>query len=122
MKRRKVLLLAASVLGILCITFFVLFKTGVIKFNKPRNLSERFLSSAKPGDEFILGKYEQDNDLENGKEDIELLSYDDLAYMILAETNKKYKITDLFKKVCDYKGLSDAVFENKIIFRKKIAS
>ena len=51
---------------------------------------------------------------EMSKEDIELLSYDDLAYMILVETNKKYKITDLFKKVCDYKGLSDAVFENKI--------
>ena len=51
---------------------------------------------------------------EMSKEDIELLSYDDLAYMILVETNKKYKITDLFKKVCDYKGLSDAVFENKM--------
>ena len=51
---------------------------------------------------------------EMSKEDIELLSYDDLAYMILVETNKKYKITDLFKKVCDYKGLSDTVFENKI--------
>ena len=51
---------------------------------------------------------------EMSKEDIELLSYDDLAYMILVETNKKYKITDLFKKVCDYKGLSDAVSEKKI--------
>lgn len=48
------------------------------------------------------------------KDELEMISYDDLAYMILAEYKKKFKITDLFKKVCDLKGLSDQVFENKI--------
>ena len=48
------------------------------------------------------------------KEEIEMISYDDLAYMILSEYKKKFKITDLFKKICDLKGLSDQVYENKI--------
>ncbi|MBO4245660.1 MAG: DNA-directed RNA polymerase subunit delta [Bacilli bacterium] len=51
---------------------------------------------------------------EMSKEDLEMISFDDLAYMILVESKKKLKINDLFKKVCDLKGLSDAVFENKI--------
>ena len=51
---------------------------------------------------------------EMSKDELEMMSYDDLAYMILAEYKKKFKITDLFKKVCDLKGLSDQVYENKI--------
>lgn len=51
---------------------------------------------------------------EMSKDELEVISYDDLAYMILVETNKKFKITDLFKMVCDYKELSESVYENKI--------
>lgn len=47
-------------------------------------------------------------------EEIENLGYDELAYKILEETNKKMKITDLFKQICDLKGLSEADYENLI--------
>ena len=48
------------------------------------------------------------------KEEIELLSYADLAYMILEETKKKMKINDLFQQICDIKGLSEDDFVNQI--------
>ena len=35
------------------------------------------------------------------KEELELMGYDDIAYIILEETKKKMKINDLFKKICD---------------------
>ena len=47
-------------------------------------------------------------------EDLENMSYDDLAYMILSEAGKKMKITDLFSKVCKILKLPDSVFENQI--------
>ena len=48
------------------------------------------------------------------KEDLELMSYDDLAYLILKEAGTKMKINNLFKEVCDLLSLGDDVFENKI--------
>jgi DNA-directed RNA polymerase subunit delta len=48
------------------------------------------------------------------KEELETMSYDDIAYLILKEEGNKIKITDLFKKICDLLGLSNAVYENKI--------
>lgn len=48
------------------------------------------------------------------KEELELMSYDDLAHLILQDANKKMKINDLFKKVCTILGLSDKEFENHI--------
>ena len=47
-------------------------------------------------------------------EELETMSYDDVAYEILKETGKKAKITDLFKNVCTLLNLSDAVYENQI--------
>ena len=47
-------------------------------------------------------------------EELETMSYDDVAYEILKETGKKVKITDLFKNVCDLLNLSDAIYENQI--------
>lgn len=47
-------------------------------------------------------------------EDLENMSYDDLAYMILSEAGKKMKITDIFSKVCKILKLPDSVFENQI--------
>ena len=48
------------------------------------------------------------------KEELELMGYDDIAYLILEESKQKMKITDLFKKVCDVLGLSEQDFENHI--------
>ena len=48
------------------------------------------------------------------KAELEAMSYDDIAYLILSEEKKKTKITDLFKKVCDLLGLSQAEYEAKI--------
>lgn len=48
------------------------------------------------------------------KEDLELMGYDDIAVLVLQEANKKMKITDLFKKVCNLLGLSDKEYEQRI--------
>ena len=48
------------------------------------------------------------------KEELEVMGYDDIAYLILEESKKKMKITDLFKKVCSLRGLSDAEYEAHI--------
>lgn len=47
-------------------------------------------------------------------EEKETLSYGDVAYLILKETNKKQKIQELFKKVIKLLNLSDDEFENNI--------
>lgn len=48
------------------------------------------------------------------KEELEVMGYDDIAYLILEESKKKMKITDLFKKVCSLRSLSDAEYEAHI--------
>ena len=48
------------------------------------------------------------------KEELELMGYYDIAYMILDESKKKMKFTDLFHKVCDVLGLTEQDFENHI--------
>ena len=47
-------------------------------------------------------------------EELETMSYDDIAYEILKETGKKSKITDLFKSICELLNLSDNIYENQI--------
>ena len=47
-------------------------------------------------------------------EELETMSYDDIAYIILKEKGKKMKISDIFKIICDKLNLGDSVFENKI--------
>ncbi len=48
------------------------------------------------------------------KEELELMGYDDIAYIILEESKKKMKITDLFQKICDALGLSEQEYEAHI--------
>ena len=48
------------------------------------------------------------------KEDLELLSNKDIAYMILEESTKKLNTADLFKKIVKLLELPESVFENKI--------
>ena len=48
------------------------------------------------------------------KEELEVMGYDDIAYIILEESKKKMKINDLFKKVCNALGLSEEDFVNQI--------
>lgn len=48
------------------------------------------------------------------KAELEAMSYDDIACMILEETKKKMKINDLFKEVCKLLELPDNVFTDKI--------
>ena len=47
-------------------------------------------------------------------EDIDSMSYDDIALMILTETNKQMKINELFKEVCKYARLSDDDYVEKL--------
>ena len=46
--------------------------------------------------------------------ELEAMSYDDIAFMILTEEGEKMKITDLFKKVCDLLKLDEKAYEAKI--------
>ena len=48
------------------------------------------------------------------QEELELMNYDDIAYIILNEEKTKMKINVLFKKVCDALDLTDAEYEAKI--------
>lgn len=48
------------------------------------------------------------------KDELELMSYDEIAYVILSDSKKKMKINDLFQKVCETIGLSQKDFENQI--------
>ena len=48
------------------------------------------------------------------KEDIENLSYEELAQIILSNKTSKMKIVDIFKKICELKNMSESEFENKV--------
>ena len=48
------------------------------------------------------------------KEELELMPFDDIAYIILKEKGKKMKINEIFKIICDTLELGDAAFENQI--------
>ena len=47
-------------------------------------------------------------------EEKDTLSYNDVAYLILKDTNKKIKIQDLFKEVIKAMDLPESTFENDI--------
>ena len=47
-------------------------------------------------------------------EEIENLSYEELAKMILENKKGEMKIIDIFKKICELKHLTDKDFEDKI--------
>lgn len=48
------------------------------------------------------------------KEELEAMSYDDIAYIILNESKKKMKINSLFQQICDLLELPERVFTDKI--------
>ncbi len=48
------------------------------------------------------------------KEELEAMSYDDIALMVLSESNRQMKINELFKEVCTLIGLSDDEFVDKL--------
>ena len=48
------------------------------------------------------------------QEELETLSFDDIAYIILKEKGKKMKITEIFRIICDSLNLGEAAFENQI--------
>lgn len=48
------------------------------------------------------------------KEELENMSYDDIAFAILTEKNKKMKIIDLFNEIGKLINLSESVIEDKI--------
>ena len=48
------------------------------------------------------------------KEELELLSNKDIAYMIIEESKKKLNTADLFKKIIKLLGLPESTFDKKI--------
>ena len=48
------------------------------------------------------------------KEELESMSYDEIAYKIFEEENKKMKLPELFKKICKLLDLDESEYENRI--------
>lgn len=48
------------------------------------------------------------------QEELEAMSYDDIAFMVLTESKNNLKINELFKKVCDLLKLSEQEFIDKL--------
>ena len=48
------------------------------------------------------------------KAELEAMSYDDIALMILTESGRQMKINELFKEVCDLLGLTENEFVDKL--------
>lgn len=48
------------------------------------------------------------------KEELEAMSYDDIAFMVLTESKKQMKVNELFKEVCNLLELSEDVFVDKL--------
>lgn len=46
--------------------------------------------------------------------ELEAMSYDDIAELVLKEENRQMKINELFKAVCDLLGLSEDEFIDKL--------
>lgn len=46
--------------------------------------------------------------------ELEAMSYDDIAELVLKEENRQMKINELFKTVCDLLGLSEDEFIDKL--------
>ena len=49
------------------------------------------------------------------KEELETLSYDDVAYLILEKNQNKMKIQDLFKEVIKAMNLDESAFEQHLV-------
>ena len=49
-------------------------------------------------------------------EELEAMSYDDIALMVLTESGRKMKINELFKEVCNLLELPEEEYQNKIAF------
>ena len=47
-------------------------------------------------------------------EELEAMSYDDIALMVLQESKKNLKINELFKKVCDLLKMSEEEYVDKL--------
>ena len=48
------------------------------------------------------------------KDELESMGYDEIAYLILADSGKKMKLLDLFKKVCNALELPENTVEDRI--------
>ena len=48
------------------------------------------------------------------KEELEAMSYDDIAFMVLTESKKQMKVNELFKEVCNLLEVSEDEFVNKL--------
>lgn len=48
------------------------------------------------------------------KEELEAMSYDDIAFMVLSESKKQMKVNELFKEVCNLLQLTEDEFVEKL--------
>ena len=48
------------------------------------------------------------------EEEIETMSFDDLAYVILKEKGKKMKINEIFQAICELQNLGQDIYESRI--------
>lgn len=48
------------------------------------------------------------------QDEIETMSFDDLAYTILKEKGKKMKISEIFEAICELQNLGESAYESQI--------
>ena len=117
-KRRKIIIIIIAVC--VCIAFFILLTNAIIPNIHRRPAYEKYgevLKAANVGDTIKFGKYEQDNNLSNGKEDIEwdVLAKEDNSVLLISKYAldcKQYntELTDVTWETCSLRKWLNGTF------------
>lgn len=117
-KRRKIIITIIAVC--VCIAFFILLTNVIISNIRRRPAYEKYgevLKAANVGDTIKFGKYEHDNNLSNGKEDIEwnVLAKEDNRVLLISKYAldcKQYntELTDVTWETCSLRKWLNETF------------
>ena len=118
-KRRKIIIIIIIAVCV-CIAFFILLTNVIIPNIRRRPAYEKYgevLKAANVGDTIKFGKYEQDNNLSNGKEDIEwnVLAKEDNRVLLISKYAldcKQYntELTDVTWETCSLRKWLNETF------------
>ena len=116
---KKIAAVATPIVGV-CIAFFILLTNVIIPNIRRKPAFAKYgevLKAANVGDTIKFGKYEQDNNLSNGKEDIEwnvLAKEGDRVFLVskYALDCKANNITDVTWKTCSLRQWLNGMFLN----------
>ena len=119
-KRLKKIAAVATPIVCVCIAFLIVLNTVIIPHIRRRPAFAKygeFLKAANVGDTIKFGKYEQDNNLSNGKEDIEwdVLAKENNSVLLISKYAldcKQYntELTDITWETCSVRKWLDGTF------------